>query len=46
MFSSLRIINVSCAPVQHIIINSEEWCDTEDWSMLLKIQLYVTGIND
>ncbi len=31
--------------LEHIRMISEGSCDTEDWVMMLKIQLCITGIN-
>ncbi len=46
MFSTLIIIrNLSWAANQHIRMISEGSCDTEDWVMMLKIQICITGIN-
>ncbi len=45
-FVKLVIRNVSWAAYQHIRIISEESCDTEDWSKLLKIKVFHDAIEE
>jgi len=37
-FSTLMIVNISCAPNKNITMISQESCDTEDWRNDAEIQ--------